>query len=179
MAVLKRLSEHCEFGLALNDTICDRLGCGLRNEAIQKRLLTKANLKLEKAIEISTSMEMAAHEAQQLSASTQVHKFSIESKNKAAASKPCYRCGKTGHVAQECWCKDLDCRNCGKTGHIERACTNKKTQTHKQQRERKKNSFYRNKKKHVKIAQDEQRSSEPADEETVHVSVHDSACFSC
>ncbi|XP_061892213.1 uncharacterized protein LOC133642088 [Entelurus aequoreus] len=48
IAVLKRLSEHCEFGLSLNDTIRDRLVCGLRSEAIQKRLLTEADLTLEK-----------------------------------------------------------------------------------------------------------------------------------
>ena len=132
VAVLKRLSEQCEFGLSLSDTIGDRLVCDLRSEAIQKQLLTEANLRLEKAIEISTSMEMAAREAQQLSATTQVHKLPIESKNKAAAGQRCYRCGKTGHQAPE-----LDCRNCGKKGHNERACKNKKTQTHKQHGERK------------------------------------------
>lgn len=31
VAVLKQLSEHCEFGLSLNDTIRDRLVCGLRS----------------------------------------------------------------------------------------------------------------------------------------------------
>ena len=56
-----------------------------------------------------------------------MHKLSFESKNKAAAGKSCYHCGKTGHQASECWCKDLDCRRCGKKGHIERACKNKKT----------------------------------------------------
>lgn len=69
VAVLKQLSVHCEFGLSLNDTIHDRLVCGLRNETIQKWLLTEANPRLDKAIEISTSMEMPAREAQQLSAS--------------------------------------------------------------------------------------------------------------
>lgn len=120
VADLKRLSEHCEFGMVLNDTIRDRLVCGLSNESIQKRLLSEANLTLKKAIEISTSMEMASREAQHLSASTQVHKLSFEPKNKTATDRPCYRCGKTGHEAQECWCRD--CRHCGKKGHIERVC---------------------------------------------------------
>ncbi len=44
------------------------------SETIQKRLLCESNLTLERAIEISVSMEMAAKEAQELSVSSQVHK---------------------------------------------------------------------------------------------------------
>lgn len=60
VAALNRLSEHCEFGMTLNDTIRDRLVCGLSSESIQKWLLSEAKLTLKKAIEISTTMEMAA-----------------------------------------------------------------------------------------------------------------------
>lgn len=34
VAVLKKLAEHCEFGDVLNDTLRDRLVCGLRCEGI-------------------------------------------------------------------------------------------------------------------------------------------------
>ena len=51
VAVLKQLSEHCEFEHFLNDTIRDRLVCGMRSGAIQKRLLTESNLTLQNAIE--------------------------------------------------------------------------------------------------------------------------------
>lgn len=114
---------------------------GLRSEAIQKRLLTESNVKIEKAIEISTSMAMAARKSHQLSVSAQVHQLSSETKSKATTGKPCSRCGKTAHIASECWCSDLDCRNCGKKGHIERACKNQKTQTHKQQANNKKSVY--------------------------------------
>ena len=40
--------------------------CGLRSEAIQKRLLTEKALTLDMAVEISVSMETAAKEALQL-----------------------------------------------------------------------------------------------------------------
>lgn len=41
VAALHKLAEHCEFGDVLNDSLRDRLVCGLRNEAIQKKLLTE------------------------------------------------------------------------------------------------------------------------------------------
>lgn len=40
VAVLKQLSEHCEFGQSLSDTIGDRLVCGLRSKSILKQLLS-------------------------------------------------------------------------------------------------------------------------------------------
>lgn len=62
-ATLWKLAEHCEFNSVLNDTIRDRLVCGLRSEVAQKRLLTQSALTLEKAVEISVSMELAAKES--------------------------------------------------------------------------------------------------------------------
>lgn len=71
IAALRKLAEHCEFkDDMLNDAIQDRLVCGLCNEATQRKLLTGDKLSLTKAIEISVSMEMAAKDAQQLSAAT-------------------------------------------------------------------------------------------------------------
>ncbi|KAK0146585.1 Triadin [Merluccius polli] len=67
VAALRRLAEHCEFGAVLNDTIRDRLVCGMRCEAAQKRLLTESALTLDHAMEISVSMELAARDAHQLS----------------------------------------------------------------------------------------------------------------
>lgn len=169
VAALKGLSEHCEFGGSLDDTIRDRLVCGLRSESIQKRLLTEAKLTLAKAVELSTSMEMATRDAQQLSAGTQVHKLSSESTTKTS-DRPCYRCGKTGHEAQECWCRELDCRHCGKTGHIERVCRNK-NRAEKQHTEVKKSGFRRNKKKYVNKLEHNQHGSSgnESDDETVCV----------
>ena len=95
VAALKRLSEHCEFDAVLNDTIRDRLVCGLRSEATQKRLLTERTLPLEKAIEISVSMELATKEAHQLSnTSAPLHKVSTGDKG---APSRCYRCDRGGH----------------------------------------------------------------------------------
>lgn len=63
VAELIKLSEHCKFGAALDDTLRDRLVCGTRHEGIQKRLLTEAPLTFKRALEIAASMETAAKDA--------------------------------------------------------------------------------------------------------------------
>ena len=66
VAVLKKLAEHCEFGENLNDTLRDRLVCGLKDEQIQKQLLSKSTLTLPKATEIAVAMETASKDASEL-----------------------------------------------------------------------------------------------------------------
>lgn len=85
--------------------------CGLRSEAVQKRLLTESALTLDKAIEISVSMELAAKEACPLSSTGKLHKVYTEEKGR---QNKCYRCDKTGHLATDCWSKDVECRKCKK-----------------------------------------------------------------
>ncbi|KAL7839171.1 hypothetical protein SRHO_G00258290 [Serrasalmus rhombeus] len=72
VAVLKKLSEHCEFGAYLEDALRDRFVCGLKCEAVQKRLLTEDKLTFKKAVEHAVSAETAARDVQQLSHSLKV-----------------------------------------------------------------------------------------------------------
>ena len=73
VAALKKLAEHCDFNEVLNDTIRDQIVRGLRSEAVQKHLLTESAFTLDKAIDISVSMELAAKEAHQLSSAGKLH----------------------------------------------------------------------------------------------------------
>jgi len=41
VAELRRLAVHCEFGHYLEEALRDRVVCGFRHEAVQKKLLTK------------------------------------------------------------------------------------------------------------------------------------------
>ena len=56
VAELRWLTTHCEFGDYSEDALRDRLVCGLRNEAIQRRLLSKNELTFAKALEVAQSM---------------------------------------------------------------------------------------------------------------------------
>ena len=69
MAELRRLSEHCDFKDYLSEALRDRLVCGLRSEAIQRRLLSQKDLTLESAYEIALSEETASRRASELQAS--------------------------------------------------------------------------------------------------------------
>ena len=57
VAELRKLATHCDFKENLEEAIRDRLVCGLRREATQRRLLLEADLSLEKAIELAKSFD--------------------------------------------------------------------------------------------------------------------------
>ena len=56
---IQKLSEHCEFGTTLNDTLRDRLVCGLANEHIQRKLLVEADLTHDRAKAVALAAETA------------------------------------------------------------------------------------------------------------------------
>ena len=66
LAVLQRLASRCQFGAFLSEAIRDKLVCGMHSENIVKVLLTKANLTLEKAMEVSQAMEAADAQSKEL-----------------------------------------------------------------------------------------------------------------
>ena len=59
LAELRKMAVPCEFGNALDESLRDRLVCGLANAAHQKRLLSEGELSLDKALLIAQSLEMA------------------------------------------------------------------------------------------------------------------------
>ncbi|XP_077863123.1 uncharacterized protein LOC144345900 [Saccoglossus kowalevskii] len=65
IAVLKKLTLHCNFGLIL-DVLRDRFVCGMCNKTIEKRLLTEHDLTYTKAVELAISMETAAKDIRNL-----------------------------------------------------------------------------------------------------------------
>ena len=60
------MAKHYNFRTYLNEALCDRLVCGLRNKAIQKQLLSEAELTFERAIQIAQGMESAERNCSEL-----------------------------------------------------------------------------------------------------------------
>ena len=125
-AAIRKLSEHCGF-TDLSDALKDRLVCGLRNEQIQKKLLTEKDLEYDSALSTALAMETAAKDAIELRKHQSVHKVKVtpkshQEKNKVKGTKPCYRCDGKNHSPDECYFKNETCHKCKKKGHIKKAC---------------------------------------------------------
>ena len=65
VAVIQKLAEDCAFGTSLSDTLRDRLVCGMRDEKVQRRLLSRQDLTFKLAVEEAEMAERAAKDAAQ------------------------------------------------------------------------------------------------------------------
>ncbi len=59
VAVLRELAQHCNYGDKLQETLRDRLVCGIEADGIQHRLLAEAELTFEKALKLAQAIETA------------------------------------------------------------------------------------------------------------------------
>ncbi len=131
MAALKTMTEHCDFGVGLNDQLRDQFVCGLLSDTIQRRLLTEEQLTREKALKIAVSMETAGRDINELHGRSkpEINKFTTSKTAKEKQNKhrfpKCKSCGKTNHQEGNCWFKNVDCHNCGKRGHTKAVCRQK------------------------------------------------------
>lgn len=124
MAELRRLSQYCEFGDTLDQMLRDRLVCGINHDRTQQRLLSEgATLTLQKALDISLSLESAIQQAavmQHESQRDQMNAFKMSQKDNLS----CYRC--TGkHYPKVCPFINKECFFCKSKGHTEKVCRKK------------------------------------------------------
>lgn len=129
---IKRLSEHCNFGDHLDQSLRDRLVCGLRDTTIQKRLLQEENLTFKSAYDKAVALEMASRDANELhtsstGASTSTHVHAVQSYKTPRKFPPCQSCGKTNHSRSDCYFREAECNTCHKSGHIQSVCRSSKT----------------------------------------------------
>ena len=100
--------------------------CGLRNEAVQQRLLSEGDLTYAKAVEIAQAMEAADKNAREFhSTESGIKRVSTS----PSSAKKYHRCNRTGHSPNRCKFKEATCHKCKGKGHIAPACRTKKALT--------------------------------------------------
>ena len=124
LAELRKLTLNCDFKDFLDQALRDRFVCGLQNNSIRRRLLAERKLTLKLAIELAKTIKNADLETQIISTDIKVE--NVNAMNNA--TRKCYRCNSTKHLAKVCSFKDAKCNNCHMKGHISKACRNRTRQ---------------------------------------------------
>ena len=124
-AHLKKLAVYCEFmGNQLQDSLRDRLICGLLSESIQKKLLAR-NYTFQQALEVALAEEAAARNVRDMTTdeSKEVNRM-VSSRKMQKSRKPsnttrrCDRCGLTNHSRDECRYKNATCYKCNQNAGL-------------------------------------------------------------
>ena len=145
VAELRKLSEHCNFGNNLQESIRDKFVCGLNDEKVQQKLLATKDITLQIAVDTATAMEAAARSAKQIHSrptqhphvgggiESQVYKVghnhfrgkgrgNIGQGGQRNEKYECHRCGSDKHSADTCYFKNQECFTCKKIGHAKVKC---------------------------------------------------------
>ncbi|XP_046665591.1 uncharacterized protein LOC124357656 [Homalodisca vitripennis] len=142
IAQLKNLSKYCEFGASLNDYLRDRLICGIRSESTKQRLLSEANLTFDKAVQLTSQIEMAEKSAATLASGSHdtpavsvrsVHRLATSSARRHYNGRESAPSGRdnasrhhatpsTTHAHQSSSTSVVKCNCCGAVGHFSKQC---------------------------------------------------------
>ncbi|XP_042142738.1 uncharacterized protein K02A2.6-like [Ixodes scapularis] len=126
----------CNFGDALDSSLRDQI-----DEALQRRLLSEAELTLAQAEKLAIAAECARSNAMEIRTTpkdvSQIHSVANDGPGPSPpaqhhakpetkqATSVCYRCN-GAHSPQDCHFKNATCLFCGRKGHIVKACLQKK-----------------------------------------------------
>ncbi|QQP51999.1 Transposon Tf2-6 polyprotein [Caligus rogercresseyi] len=154
-SALKSIDESCGYDVNPTCKVCDdacghgdelqqerlrdRLICGLKDQAIQQKVLAIPfkDLTLKKALEVcrveaasketQASLNKSERQVNRLKERSSYKKGKIDnnplSKSAQKADERWSNCGRKKHQKpDQCWARDKDCNNCGKTGHLKHMC---------------------------------------------------------
>lgn len=130
-------SRECDFKLLTDDIVKDRIICGIQEERLRMKLLSEADLKLARAVEICRLAEITSTQTikrEQIEESTVDRLYSRrkpeENKNGRNPRFPpiidCTYCG-TSHPRRKCPAYGKTCAKCGRKNHAEAVCYFRKT----------------------------------------------------
>ncbi|CAN7949544.1 unnamed protein product [Ixodes hexagonus] len=135
VTALRKLAEDCGFGdkqLPLDVMMRDRFVCGIKNEAVQQRLLAEHNLTFQVAYDMAVTAEATAKQQRDIrnqgrdetKDSQGLIQATRTKQGTVAEDSSCYRCnGK--HAPHLCSFRKAACFKCKKVGHVAKACRSK------------------------------------------------------
>lgn len=150
MAALQRLANECNFQSLLDSMLISQFICGLRDEAVQRRLLVEDENTLTKAKALETASIAESTRAQQQEMREEkvmAVRQDTRGEDLEARGPKCQRCGGQ-HSDSQCKFREADCHACGRTGHIARMCRNDEDSSERWARNRHQGSW-RNKVKAI------------------------------
>ena len=129
IAELRNLARDCGYAANLEEMLRDRIVCGIKDNGMQKKMLSEKDLTFERAQAVALSNEAAAKQAREICPISKeevapVHRLDVNSGKKSVI---CFRCGDTRHPESGCLYRDKRCYICNENGHIARMCTKKQT----------------------------------------------------
>lgn len=122
---LKKLSEHCNFGIMLDSMLRDRLVLGCRSSDARRKLLQQEPLTLQIARDtLAVSEAVSASHDLLLQQPADVHKVSkARQLSNAPPQRKCPNCGRPNCDGKtRCAAKGKTCNGCGKTNHFRSVC---------------------------------------------------------
>ncbi|XP_072033381.1 uncharacterized protein [Amphiura filiformis] len=159
---LRALAATCEYGELLSELIRDRIVCGIKDNALRKRLLQEADLSLDKCVTMcqaaeATSDQMKVMKGYQQEPQAEVHATFHNKHRQRAAPRAseidnCKWCGRKHELQRaKCPAYGKTCTSCGRLNHFKEKCTNTERHNYKGQKTRR---SYHRKKKHTAHALD-------------------------
>jgi len=127
---LRSLSSTCEFGALTDDLIRDRLLLGTKLDQVRPKLMSEADVTLQRALEICRSCEQTQRQLRDIDNPTEkayaVSRSASQRKGGLPNCKYCDR--KHEFIKDKCPACGKPCRNCGKPHHFAICCRVKRNE---------------------------------------------------
>ncbi|XP_038116888.1 uncharacterized protein LOC119769064 [Culex quinquefasciatus] len=124
---LREQGNLCEYGDHLEEEIKEQLFEKGVSDDLRATILNKPQMTLAETIEAGRSLETIGKHRKTTMFSPQLEEVYKVSRSKNNIKGKCYRCGRSGHFANDESCPALNrkCERCGHVGHFKKRCNTK------------------------------------------------------